>query len=165
MDAASFVLPVKMKLKTKVSMLPVILQLMALAMDRGWESPVRINGGFMFVPICSEWPPPTTNPSDVVLRCAAPRALRSTCTYSRIGRRRRACHTRPPAALLPTVVTAPFLFSILPRVEDSSRARQGLSLIPISELRTILCRALSGCRSPPPREPEPYGAIAATWSA
>jgi hypothetical protein len=57
MDAASFVLPVKMKLKTKVSMLPVILQLMALAMDRGWESPVRINGGFMFVPICSEWPP------------------------------------------------------------------------------------------------------------
>jgi hypothetical protein len=33
------------------------LQLMALAMDRGWESPVRINGGFMFVPICSEWPP------------------------------------------------------------------------------------------------------------
>jgi hypothetical protein len=42
-DPASFTLPVKMKLNTKVSTLPVILQLIALAMERGWESRVRMN--------------------------------------------------------------------------------------------------------------------------
>jgi hypothetical protein len=30
-----------------VSTLPVTLQLTVLAMDRGWESPVRMNGSFM----------------------------------------------------------------------------------------------------------------------
>jgi hypothetical protein len=45
MEPASFTLPVKMKLKTKVSTLPVILQLIALAMDRGWESRMRTNIG------------------------------------------------------------------------------------------------------------------------
>lgn len=50
-EPAIFTLPVKMKLNTKVSMLPVILQVIVLTMDRGWESPVRINGSFMFFPI------------------------------------------------------------------------------------------------------------------
>jgi hypothetical protein len=122
MDAASFVLPLKMKLKTKVSMLPVILQLMALAMDRGWESPVRINGGFMFVPICSEWPHLRPTPG----RCAALRCTARVAKHVHLQPNWSRA-SRMPHALLPPVVTAPLLFSILPRVEDSSRARQGLS--------------------------------------
>src|SRR5580700_9541173 len=38
-------LPVKMKLSTKVSMLPVTLQLTALATERKWESRSRMNIG------------------------------------------------------------------------------------------------------------------------
>jgi hypothetical protein len=45
MEPASFTLPVKMKLNTNVSTLPVILQVIALAMDRGWESRMRTNIG------------------------------------------------------------------------------------------------------------------------
>jgi hypothetical protein len=47
MDPAIFAFPVKIKPSTKVSTLPVTLQLTVLAMDRGWESPVRMNGSFM----------------------------------------------------------------------------------------------------------------------
>ena len=43
MEPASFTLPVKTKLNTNVSTLPVILQVIALAMDRRWESRVRTN--------------------------------------------------------------------------------------------------------------------------
>jgi hypothetical protein len=38
-------LPVKMKLSTKVSILPVTLQLTALTMEREWESRTRMNIG------------------------------------------------------------------------------------------------------------------------
>jgi hypothetical protein len=44
-DPASLTLPVKMKLNTNVSTLPVIRQLTALAIDRGWESSVRTDIG------------------------------------------------------------------------------------------------------------------------
>jgi hypothetical protein len=47
MEPAIFAFPVKMRPSTKVSTLPVTLQLTVLAMDRGWESPVRMNGSFM----------------------------------------------------------------------------------------------------------------------
>ena len=47
-EPANFRLRVKMKLRTKVSKPPVILQLSALAIDRGWESRMRMNMGTDF---------------------------------------------------------------------------------------------------------------------
>src|ERR1700745_1526862 len=44
-EPATLTLPVKMKLSTKVSILPVILQLTALRMERKWESRTRMNIG------------------------------------------------------------------------------------------------------------------------
>ncbi|MET4788830.1 hypothetical protein ABIF64_001008 [Bradyrhizobium japonicum] len=44
-EPATFTLPVKMKLSTKVSILPVILQLTALTIERKWESRTRMNIG------------------------------------------------------------------------------------------------------------------------
>src|SRR6185437_11703904 len=44
-EPATLTLPVKMKLSTKVSILPVTLQLTALRMERKWESRTRMNIG------------------------------------------------------------------------------------------------------------------------
>ena len=44
-EPATFTLPVKMKLSTKVSTLPVTLQLTALTIERKWESRTRMNIG------------------------------------------------------------------------------------------------------------------------
>src|SRR5215216_6215624 len=68
MDPASRRLPVKMRLKTNVSMLPRSLQLTALAIDRGCESRARMNIG------CS----PATDHSASRARCPSnPRASMS----------------------------------------------------------------------------------------
>jgi hypothetical protein len=42
-EPATLTLPVKMKLSTKVSTLPVTLQLTALTIEREWESRTRMN--------------------------------------------------------------------------------------------------------------------------
>jgi hypothetical protein len=44
-EPATLTLPVKMKLSTNVSILPVTLQLTALTIDRKWESRTRMNIG------------------------------------------------------------------------------------------------------------------------
>jgi hypothetical protein len=44
-EPATRTLPVKMKLSTKVSILPVTLQLTALTIERKWESRTRVNIG------------------------------------------------------------------------------------------------------------------------